>query len=185
MIEWKRLYAKPAGSLPGGVVTQWGVGAITVFILLFLTYWIFFEGGKPAEVAGLTDGSHNPAPQLYSADDSASRRRNHAGRNQQGGGGAGGGASFARRAGGATTASPTSRNYCRQPSGDPCRAESRQRTTLHAARMGTSGTLAPRSRRAAQPFASQFAGRSELPQTGQRRRRRARANCRQPRTPKR
>ena len=52
MIEWKRLYAKPAGSLPGGVVTQWGVGAITVFILLFLTYWIFFEGGKPAEVAG-------------------------------------------------------------------------------------------------------------------------------------
>ena len=51
MIEWKRLYAKPAGSLPGGVVTQWGVGAITVFILLFLTYWIFLEGGEPAEVA--------------------------------------------------------------------------------------------------------------------------------------
>ena len=55
MIEWKRLYAKPAGSLPGGVVTQWGVGAITVFILLFLTYWIFLEGGEPAEVAGLTE----------------------------------------------------------------------------------------------------------------------------------
>ena len=55
MIEWKRLYAKPAGSLPGGVVTQWGVGAITVFILLFLTYWIWLEGGEPAEVAGLTE----------------------------------------------------------------------------------------------------------------------------------
>ena len=55
MIEWKRLYAKPAGSLPGGVVTQWGVGAITVFILLFLTYWIVFEGGEPAQVAGLTE----------------------------------------------------------------------------------------------------------------------------------
>ena len=55
MIEWKRLYAKPAGSLPGGVVTQWGVGAITVFILLFLTYWIWLGGGEPAEVAGLTE----------------------------------------------------------------------------------------------------------------------------------
>ena len=55
MIEWKRLYVKPAGSLPGGVVTQWGVGAITVFILLFLTYWIWLGGGEPAEVAGLTE----------------------------------------------------------------------------------------------------------------------------------
>ena len=51
MIEWKRLYVKPAGSLPGGVVTQWGVGAITVFVLLFLTYWIWLGGGEPAEVA--------------------------------------------------------------------------------------------------------------------------------------
>ena len=51
----KALHAKPAGSLPGGVVTQWGVGAITVFILLFLTYWIVLGGGEPAEVAGLTE----------------------------------------------------------------------------------------------------------------------------------
>ena len=55
MIEWKRLYMKPAGSLPGGVVTQWGVGAITVFVLLFLTYWIWIGGGEPTEVAGLTE----------------------------------------------------------------------------------------------------------------------------------
>ena len=55
MIEWKRLYAKPAGSLPGGVVTQYGVGAITVFILLFLTYWIWFGGGEPAELPGATE----------------------------------------------------------------------------------------------------------------------------------
>ena len=26
---WKRLYPKPAGSLPGGIVTQWGVALIT------------------------------------------------------------------------------------------------------------------------------------------------------------
>ena len=50
MIGWKRLYMKPAGSLPGGVVTQYGVGAITVFMLLFLTYWILFGGGEPAEL---------------------------------------------------------------------------------------------------------------------------------------
>ena len=55
MIEWKRLYVKPAGSLPGGVVTQWGVGAITVFVLLFLTYWIWLGGGEPAEVPGATE----------------------------------------------------------------------------------------------------------------------------------
>ena len=30
---WKRLYPKPAGSLPGGIVTQWGVALITVLIL--------------------------------------------------------------------------------------------------------------------------------------------------------
>ena len=61
MIEWKRLYAKPAGSLPGGVVTQYGVGAITVFILLFLTYWIWFGGGEPAELPGAT-GTEQTAP---------------------------------------------------------------------------------------------------------------------------
>ena len=55
MIEWKRLYVKPAGSLPGGVVTQYGVGAITVFILLFLTYWIWFGGGEPAELPAATE----------------------------------------------------------------------------------------------------------------------------------
>ena len=55
MIEWKRLYVKPAGSLPGGVVTQWGVGAITVFVLLFLTYWIWLGGGQPAELPGATE----------------------------------------------------------------------------------------------------------------------------------
>ena len=65
MIEWKRLYMKPAGSLPGGVVTQWGVGALTVFILLFLTYWIVLGGGEPTEVAGLTEVA-TTAPRSFS-----------------------------------------------------------------------------------------------------------------------
>ena len=48
MIGWRRLYPKPAGSLPGGIVTQWGVGIITILVLVFLTYWIYFGGGKEA-----------------------------------------------------------------------------------------------------------------------------------------
>ena len=55
MIEWRRLYVKPAGSLPGGVITQYGVGAITVFVLLFLTYWIWFGGGEPAALPGASE----------------------------------------------------------------------------------------------------------------------------------
>ena len=64
MIEWRRLYAKPAGSLPGGVITQYGVGAITVFVLLFLTYWIWFGGGEPAELPGAT-GTEATAPRSF------------------------------------------------------------------------------------------------------------------------
>ncbi len=74
MIEWKRLYMKPAGSLPGGVVTQWGVGAITVFILLFLTYWIWLGGGEPTEVAGLTEVATTAPRSFTQSDDSASGR---------------------------------------------------------------------------------------------------------------
>ena len=62
MIEWRRLYAKPAGSLPGGVVTQYGVGAITVFMLLFLSYWIWFGGGEPAELPGATETAQTAPP---------------------------------------------------------------------------------------------------------------------------
>ena len=64
MIGWKRLYAKPAGSLPGGVVTQYGVGALTVFILLFLSYWIWFGGGEPAELPGATEAEQT-APRSF------------------------------------------------------------------------------------------------------------------------
>ena len=60
MIEWRRLYAKPAGSLPGGVVTQWGVGVITLLVLVFLTYWIYFGGGEEAELASATETDQAP-----------------------------------------------------------------------------------------------------------------------------
>ena len=46
MSGWRRLYAKPAGSLPGGVVTQWGVGILALLVLGFLTGWIYLGGGR-------------------------------------------------------------------------------------------------------------------------------------------
>ena len=62
MIEWRRLYAKPAGSLPGGIVTQWGTGIITLFVLVFLTYWIGFggEGRSEDELALATETDQEP-----------------------------------------------------------------------------------------------------------------------------
>ena len=62
MIEWRRLYAKPAGSLPGGIVTQWGAGIITIFVLVFLTYWIGFggEGRSEDELALATETDQAP-----------------------------------------------------------------------------------------------------------------------------
>ena len=50
MIEWKRLYPKPAGSLPGGIVTQWGVAVITVLILIFIALWLASGGTEQAEI---------------------------------------------------------------------------------------------------------------------------------------
>ena len=62
MIEWRRLYLKPAGSLPGGIVTQWGAGIIAIFVLVFLTYWIWFggEGRSEDELASVTETDRAP-----------------------------------------------------------------------------------------------------------------------------
>ena len=50
---WKRLYPKPAGSLPGGMVTQWGVALITVLILVFVAIWLATGGSSPAEIGSI------------------------------------------------------------------------------------------------------------------------------------
>ena len=63
MISWRRLYPKPAGSLPGGIVTQWGVGIITVVVLVFLTFWIYFGGGE-TELASET-ATEQTAPRSF------------------------------------------------------------------------------------------------------------------------
>ena len=61
MIEWKRLYPKPAGSLPGGIVTQWGVAVITVLILIFVALWLASGGTEQAEIDSIGGEAAGPA----------------------------------------------------------------------------------------------------------------------------
>ena len=61
MIEWRRLYPKPAGSLPGGIVTQWGVALITVLILIFVALWLASGGGEQAEIDSIGGEVTGPA----------------------------------------------------------------------------------------------------------------------------
>ena len=61
MIEWKRLYPKPAGSLPGGIVTQWGVALITVLILIFVALWLASGGTEQAEIDSIGGEVTGPA----------------------------------------------------------------------------------------------------------------------------
>ena len=58
---WKRLYPKPAGSLPGGIVTQWGVALITVLILVFVAIWLATGGSSPAEIDSIGGEVTGPA----------------------------------------------------------------------------------------------------------------------------
>ena len=58
---WKRLYPKPAGSLPGGIVTQWGVALITVLILIFVALWLATGGTEPAEIDSIGGEVTGPA----------------------------------------------------------------------------------------------------------------------------
>ena len=61
VIGWKRLYPKPAGSLPGGIVTQWGVALITVLILIFVALWLATGGTEPAEIDSIGGEVTGPA----------------------------------------------------------------------------------------------------------------------------
>ena len=61
MTDWKRLYPKPAGSLPGGIVTQWGVALITVLILVFVAIWLATGGSEQAEIDSIGGEVTGPA----------------------------------------------------------------------------------------------------------------------------
>ena len=59
MSGWKRLYPKPAGSLPGGIVTQWGVALITVLLLVFIGMWL--ASGEETGLEAVAEGVTAPA----------------------------------------------------------------------------------------------------------------------------
>ena len=61
MTDWKRLYPKPAGSLPGGIVTQWGVALITVLILVFVAIWLATGGSEQAGIDSIGGEVTGPA----------------------------------------------------------------------------------------------------------------------------
>ena len=71
MSVWRRLYPKPAGSLPGGLVTQWGVGIISILVLAYLTWWIYF--GSAGEAGRAPDAETSQAPAGSFTDQMAAR----------------------------------------------------------------------------------------------------------------
>ena len=64
---WKRLHPKAAGSLPGNLITQWGVAITALLILGFLTVWIFLGGGEQETAPGPGVDGEQQSPRDFAA----------------------------------------------------------------------------------------------------------------------
>ena len=64
---WKRLHPKAAGSLPGNLITQWGVAITALLILGFLTVWIFLGGGEQETAPGPGADGEQQSPRDFAA----------------------------------------------------------------------------------------------------------------------
>ena len=62
---WRRVYPKAAGSLPGGVITQWGVALLTIFFLVFLAWWIYAGRSKEETAAAPGTNPDRQAPKSF------------------------------------------------------------------------------------------------------------------------
>ena len=89
---WKRLHLKAEGSLPGNLVTQWGVAITTLLVLGFLTAYIFFGGGEQQITPAADADGEQQSPRDFTAQMAArvkteslreTQRRNAEDRNQQ------------------------------------------------------------------------------------------------------
>ena len=89
---WKRLHLKAEGSLPGNLITQWGVAITTLLVLGFLTAYIFFGGGKPEITPAADADGEQQSPRDFTAQMAArvkteslreTQRRNAEDRDQQ------------------------------------------------------------------------------------------------------
>ena len=64
---WKRLHPKAVGSLPGNLITQWGVAITALLILGFLTVWIFLGGGEQETAPGPGADGEQQSPRDFAA----------------------------------------------------------------------------------------------------------------------
>ena len=64
---WKRLHLKAEGSLPGNLVTNWGVAITTLLVLGFLTAYIFLGGGEQETAPGPGADGEQQSPRDFAA----------------------------------------------------------------------------------------------------------------------
>ena len=62
MSTWKQLIAKPAGSMPGGALTQWAVGIGTLLMAALFMFWPYFGGDGEAEIPATGSGQQAAGP---------------------------------------------------------------------------------------------------------------------------
>ena len=64
MSTWKQLIAKPAGSMPGGGLTQWAVGLGTLLMAALFMFWPYFGGGGEVETPKAGQGRQPAGPSM-------------------------------------------------------------------------------------------------------------------------
>ena len=64
MSTWKQLIAKPAGSMPGGGLTQWAVGLGTLLMAALFMFWPYFGGGGEVETPTAGQGRQPAGPDM-------------------------------------------------------------------------------------------------------------------------
>ena len=64
MSTWKQLITKPAGSMPGGGLTQWAVGLGTLLMAALFMFWPYFGGGGEVETPTAWQGRQPAGPDM-------------------------------------------------------------------------------------------------------------------------
>ena len=64
---WKRLHFKAEGSLPGNLITKWGVGITAILICVFLTGYLFLGGGDTETATTPAEDAAAQAPRDFSS----------------------------------------------------------------------------------------------------------------------
>ena len=89
MSTWKQLIAKPAGSMPGGALTQWAVGIGTLLMAALFMFWPYFGGDGEAEIPATGSGQQPAGPGMQDRTAAEVREENLRQQQQRSGRGAG------------------------------------------------------------------------------------------------